>query len=724
MRRSSMLAALAIPGLLSLGSGAPAALAADDCPNAAVRAQQQSQHLPGCMAYEKVTPDDKGGELAGPTMVRADGNGLLFTLNAGIEDAQSFTSARYRAMRSPDGRWTTNALMPAMDGPRLPSLHDGIDHPLAWTPDLSRVVIDTAYPIYPNDQGISNPGSNIGTDDIFIREPNGSFTWLAPDPSAGDSSTLHVAFVGASPDLERVVLTTARRWDPRVTGTNVQHAYVWTRNGTQLASVLPNGDVATSVGPAKRASADGRRVAFSVGSRAYVRFDADDPASAFTREVAVGPNGEVCAVPAGSGNTALRSLSPDGTKLTFFCAASTAPGTLPEGSYLRDLDAGPAAVRAIPSADWVHATDDLTVGYGFEGGIHDERVVRYDGDQTETVATTVAPGTNPLGGNGFDEVRSMMSTDGEYFTFSTGNDLGLPGVDKGTLLQEQVYLYAAATGTLTCVSCRQDGRPTEGFGELRASTKVTGGGGGGSIASVDAVSTRGTVTFTSTTALVPEDTNGRADAYAWVDGRAVLLSSGRGQQFSVAQGSTPDGSSFFFATADALVGDDHDGGAYDLYAARVNGGVLLPEPPVPPCTANCQAPTPPVPGLPPVGSSTFFGRGNAVVAEQEAAEPATKATAKLSASRSVRGSRATVRVRVSRPGRIRVSGVGLRRVTKTAKKAGTYEIKVRLSKHGVRKQRRSGRLAVRVSVRLTPESGSTVTARRTVRFTAARKGGR
>ncbi len=707
-------------------AAAPAAALADDCPNAAVRAQQQSQHLPSCMAYEKVTPADKGGEAPGPTTILPNGSGIFYSLNAGIEDALSFTAARYRALRGPDGRWTTNALMPAMDGPRLPSLHDAIGDPLAATPDMSRVVVRTSYPMYPNDQGISNAGSNIGTDDIFIREPNGTFTWLVPDPSQVDTSTLHVAFTAAAPDLERVVLQTARRWDPRVTTTNVQHRYVWTPDGTHLATVLPNGDPAASIA-SSFVSADGRRIAFVVGSganrRSYVRFNADDPATAYTREVAGAPTGgspaQAGCVPAASATASpIRGMSRDGTKLVIVCASSTAPGALPAGGYVRDLDGGPDALTPLGCEPDV-LTEDLAVGYRFGGGAN-ASVDRIIGGQAERAATTVVAGTGSY--NSINASRLSMSVDGEYLAFGTSNDFGLPGIDAGRTDQQQVYLFSAKTGGLTCVSCRQDGGVTEGRGELVATGETFPGGGGGAGKMVTPVSTRGTVTFTTTTALVPEDTNGQADAYAWVDGRAVLLSSGQDPRPSISQGATPDGSSFFFATPDALVGDDRDGGAYDLYVARINGGMLLPDPPPAPCTANCQEPAPPVPGVPNVSTPTFFGPGN--LPDATAPTAGTRATASITVPRSVRGTRATVRVRVSRAGQVRVSGVGLRRVTRTVSRAGTYRVTVRLTAHGQRTQRRQGRLATRITARLTPEAGATVQTRRSIRFNAAARGGR
>lgn len=701
------------------GTTAPAALAADDCPNAAVRAQQGSTHLPNCMAYEKITPDDKGGETPGVVQITEGGAGLTFMLNAGIEDAPSFVAARYRSMRSADGRWTTNALQPAFDGPLLPSVGHSAGDPHAVTSDLSRMVFDMAYPVDPNDQGWALQSANVPTQDVYLREADGSFRWLVPDPSTPDTSSSNVFFGGASPDLGRIVLSTTREWDPRVTDSGEEHLYVWTPNGTHLVSVLPNGDLATDlprgntqsgkVAGDTQVSADARRIAFSqVGGRVFVRINADDPATASTREVAVGPEGQPC----GSGQ--LLDLSADGRYVIFSCGQAILPGGPESATYIRDLDGGPGAVRLLGQIGFVAAaTADYSRVYGLDvdGGL----VVSRDRGEAEPIVAgvqTVVQGRPDI----------EMSVDGEYLAFATENDLGLPGVDHGTLNGSQVYLYAARTDELTCVSCRPDGGPTEGRASLTVAGVDGGDGGGGATKSgMRPVSTRGTVAFSSITALVPEDTNEKADAYAWVDGRAVLLSGGRSSLASVAQGSSADGSSFFLRTPEALVAEDQDGGTYDLYVARVNGGALT-EPTTPPCTANCQGPPAGVPGLPNVATPTFLGRGN-LVEQATGADSSSRVTASLTASRSVRGTRTSVRVKVSRAGSIRVSGVGLRQAAVKAKKAGTYRVTVRLSAHGLQQQKKRGRVATRVTARFTPSSGASVSARKSVTFTA-KKGGR
>lgn len=560
-----------------------------------------------------------------------------------------------------------------------------------------------------------------GSKDLYLRDPDGTLTWLVPDPGVPDTSTAGVTMIGASPDLERVVLQTARPFDPRVTPTWEEYVYVWSReHGMQLTSVLPDGSLASASNVA--VSDDGRRVAFAAGGKLYVRFDADDPGQAVTREVAVGRNsGETCNSPAlmQYGQDNRWSLSRDGTQVLFYCNGAMWPGGPNVGSsvpYIRDLDGGPAAVRQFEHF-WVvvEAADDFSWFYTrvspnvVDSSNNRGFVLGRDGTSRPAVPPAVVPGT-------VTNVNTVASADGQFLAFETGGDFALPGVDPGPPNRAQTYLYSAARDELRCISCRPDGTPTESEGRLSAGqARITSGGN-----LPVTVSDRGVVTFTTASALVPEDTNGVEDAYAWIDGRPVLLSGGRSGDPSLALGMTRDGGSFLLTTPDALAVDDRNGG-YDMYLARANGGWLVSAPPAS-CTSNCQAPGAERPGAPVVGTGHVLPNGNLV----ESVAPK-RASATLTASRSVRGTSTAVRVKVSRAGSIRVSGNGLRQTTVKAKKAGTYRVTVRLSAHGLQQQRMRGRLSTRVTARLTPaDRGSSVTVHKSVTFTRAttKKGGR
>ncbi len=88
----------------------------------------------------------------------------------------------------------------------------------------------------------------------------------------------------------------------------------------------------------------------------------------------------------------------------------------------------------------------------------------------------------------------------------------------------------------------------------------------------------GEIFFETQESLLPEDHNGVSDVYEWDEGSLSLISSGAGETGSTFVGSTPDGSTAFFETADTLVPRDRDGSELDLYAARIGGGFPEPSP--------------------------------------------------------------------------------------------------------------------------------------------------
>ncbi len=82
------------------------------------------------------------------------------------------------------------------------------------------------------------------------------------------------------------------------------------------------------------------------------------------------------------------------------------------------------------------------------------------------------------------------------------------------------------------------------------------------------------------------------------------------------------------------------------------------------------------------------------------------------------GKRITLKVRTPGIGKIRARGRGLRQERRTAKRATTYKVRVKLSKHARRTLQKKGRVRLRVSVRFTPTTGKAV--QKTVKWTIKR----
>jgi hypothetical protein len=150
------------------------------------------------------------------------------------------------------------------------------------------------------------------------------------------------------------------------------------------------------------------------------------------------------------------------------------------------------------------------------------------------------------------------------------------------------------------------------------------------------------VFFESTEPLVASDTNGAEgcpretttttnrpyscqDVYEWEaegtgscaedvqgGGCLYLLSAGTSNNASFLVDASTTGDGAFLITRSQLVGQDGDG-LYDVYDARVGGGLAAQNPPRPPAPCEgeaCKAAAPPAPGAPSPATQSFTGPAN------------------------------------------------------------------------------------------------------------------
>ncbi|HET6505303.1 MAG TPA: hypothetical protein VFG42_00825 [Baekduia sp.] len=211
-----------------------------------------------------------------------------------------------------------------------------------------------------------------------------------------------------------------------------------------------------------------------------------------------------------------------------------------------------------------------------------------------------------------------------------------------------------------------------------------------------------TIVFITKMALDPRDTNGLTDTYAWEDGKQVLISSGTGTTPGVARGMTPDGSSIFFQQG----GTQNVPGVTDIYqklwVSRIGGGFPVQQTPDP-CGTACQGPLAPAPSLPVAASVTFAGPGNLVPPAQD--EPVSSTPTVTKPSGTVRGTSALVRVKVPGGGVIRISGARVGTAKRTVLKAGTYSVRVALTKAWQRSLARHSSITAALKVQFTPVDG-------------------
>lgn len=218
------------------------------------------------------------------------------------------------------------------------------------------------------------------------------------------------------------------------------------------------------------------------------------------------------------------------------------------------------------------------------------------------------------------DINARVTPDGDHLLFSSFSGQWLTGYDHGTcgaLPCRELYLYDAAAnggdGELACVSCRPDGELPVSHASLYA--QLASGGANQTSRLNHPLSDDGRYAFFhSRDPLVPEDTNGRYDAYRYdaESGQLDLISgTGTAPEDSFFLDASGDGTDAFFATREQLSGWDYDE-AYDAYDARIGGG--LPEPPaaVPACIGDACQPAPRLLEDPTPSSSSYAGPGDEV----------------------------------------------------------------------------------------------------------------
>jgi len=212
-------------------------------------------------------------------------------------------------------------------------------------------------------------------------------------------------------------------------------------------------------------------------------------------------------------------------------------------------------------------------------------------------------------------VAARVTPDGRHVLFTSRTSDGLTGYDHGGCSNgagcEELYLYSADSQLLRCVSCDPSG--AAGTADTVDNVRVRVSGSATTWHVNRPVSNDGRrVFFTTADALVPEDSNGKNDVYEYdvPSGTVHLISSGHDPSDSYFMDASASGGDVFFLTRQQLVGWDHDQ-QYDLYDARVGGGMPEPAAGSPGCTGDaCHGALTGTSSLSAPGSSLPSGSGN------------------------------------------------------------------------------------------------------------------
>lgn len=195
----------------------------------------------------------------------------------------------------------------------------------------------------------------------------------------------------------------------------------------------------------------------------------------------------------------------------------------------------------------------------------------------------------------------------------------------------EVYLYDAAAnggaGKLRCASCNPSGSRPQGRTSQEQPTAAQIPAFENNLYAARVLADDGRrLYFESYDALLPSDTNGRRDVYQWEapgsgscdeaapsfsyrnEGCIDLISSGKSKLDSEFIDASPSGSDVFIATLASLVPQDY--GLFDIYDARVNGGLPAPQGAPATCEGEACQPPPRPPNDPTPASASFKGEGN------------------------------------------------------------------------------------------------------------------
>jgi hypothetical protein len=514
-------------------------------------------------------------------------------------------------------------------------------------------------------------------------------------------------FLGASPDAQHVILAAEVALTPTEAGGEAQ-LYEFSANKPpaerlQLISLLPANGEGKEL-PASRpelgdgrlardaVSADGSKVIFSDGEgHLYER----DTAAASTVQLDVP---EAACVEAGGcssgGGARYQAASADGSRVLFtdtqrLLAGSGHLSAKPDlyecrieagACELTDLTAAPgpgqsadvqgALLGTSEDGSWVYFVADGVLGDGAESGASQGDCKRPSGSRGEGGCSLYVEHEGQvrfiaqLSGEDYPDWTELhllnvqtarVSPDGQYLAFMSERSLtGYDNHDKVSgEADEEVYLYSARSGKLSCASCNPSGARPSGVDYRQIKDGLVSGDGvwpdeawiaanvpgwtpfelSHALHQPRYLSNSGRLFFNSSDALVAQDINGNQDVYefepagvggcssssttyvAVQGGCLALVSSGRASGESGFLDASESGDDVFFLTNERLVSKDVDT-ALDLYDAHVCSAAA-------PCFEEGQAapscvtaeacraaPTPQPSIFGPPSSATFSGQGN------------------------------------------------------------------------------------------------------------------
>jgi hypothetical protein len=623
-------------------------------------------------AWELVTAEEPvgaflGRELNNTGFLAPSGNRIIYTDLGKLPDApeQEYIFQMVSSTRGPSG-WATAT-------PRRPDVRD--------EPFIEAVDLDLGEGIM---RGTAAPGQ-FGLLKVGLDGSATTIVTAKPEPE----------LIGASEDLRRTYFSSSAHLVPAdATRTEGSSIYEAGPAGIRFVDLDDEGQPISTCGSERAAapngavSRDGRRIYFAThpGCAGPVRIylgEAGSPAvdvSASRCDLAdCGPEAEV----------QLAAVDPSGSVAVLRTTERLTDEDTDSRASLYRYDAGTGALTLLtPSSSEIASIGRVWVA---EDGSRVFFLGRVEGQLVERLYGVDAGGLRKLPGTfseGSYTNEAQLSADGTVLALSTTAPL-LPEDTDGAL---DIYRYDLAAEELTLLTPGSGGRPA-GFPAPEESMVL--------VEPADrpfrAITPDGSrIFFTSSEPLVSQDRNAVDDVYEWHDGALSLVSSGAAESGgSFFDGVTADGATAFFNTADTLLPRDRDGGARDIYAARIGGGFPEPAAPSPGCEGEaCRAPVT-QPGPRPAARSA------APLKRLQVAKPGAAARRRIAATGWIELLvEAPVRGRLSAVAKARIGGRA-RAVAKTAVKVtspGPLQLRMRLSRQA--RARLAGGEKLRLRLRL------------------------
>jgi hypothetical protein len=550
--------------------------------------------------YEQVSPVEKGLATIANNGFQAlpDGNALMFTTDStmNLPGAQSAPrQSRYVSRRGPDG-WGLQERDPPMIPAPLTTLHLTI----AISEDLTHALVVSNAAL--------GPGAIEGGANLYIRDlSTGALTFVGAGsgPNAfGSFAGIGASgkFIGGTSNFSSIVFASLLPLTPNAPA-EVASLYTWSeREGLSLASVMPNGEPASSALQVPNAngkennltSSDTARTLFALESGVFVREDN-------SRTVALSKS-RVAGQPEQPQPGFAIWMSRDGSSALFSVQSSvplTSDAPARDGD-LYEYEFASNALRYLGNqeAGAEILSEDAAFAVSEEGeyvylAVPSQLYVVHDG------VTQPISSLDPISAG----LARSISPNGQYLAFESAQQL----TDYENEGHIEVYVYEAPNARVTCASCPSNGQASTGDAALPDSNQEQ-----GKNSLPQAVTDDGTVFFDTASRLLPADTNGMRDVYAYQGGSVELISPGNAPFSAKFVAASPSGDDVFFKTAQGLVRQDDDQ-LFDVYDARVGGGIASQNAtPTSSCSGEgCRSPAASAPEAADIGSQAGTGQASA-----------------------------------------------------------------------------------------------------------------